>query len=183
MPLSPHEERILATLEEELRAEDPDLDAVLSQTLPSSLAARQFVPPVRHLLHLVAALISLVVAGVFFADQLGVAGMAVLTSAAVLPWLVHAARSAERRSRAVGGSGQKSKEAAWTERASSWGAMPVVAEHGAMLLVVVPILVALALMPPSWRAALGLVLTLVVLPWIILRSVRQPPGPPPTGTA
>jgi lysylphosphatidylglycerol synthetase-like protein (DUF2156 family) len=173
MPLSPHEERILATLEEELRTEDPDLAAVFDQTLPSSLTARQFLPAVRPLLQLLAALMTLVAAGVFFADRLGVPGMAALTFAAVLPWLVCATRSAERRSHAGGRPGPQPKIAVGGERPPSRGAVPIVAEHGAMLLVVLLILGALALMPPNWRAVLGLVLTLVVLPWILLRIHRQ----------
>ena len=54
-------------------------------------------------------------------------------------------------------------------RHSAWGALPTAIQYGVPLLAVVLFLVALALIPPSWRAILGVVLWLVVLPLGLLR--------------
>jgi Flp pilus assembly protein TadB len=98
-PLSPYEEKVLATLEEELRVEDPALAATLSRTPQSSSTAAPFLPPIRHVLHLLAALTGLIAVVAFAGGHLGFLGLAAVTCAAVVPWLVRTARSAERRSR------------------------------------------------------------------------------------
>jgi len=46
--LSPHEETILAAVEEELRVHDPALPAALSPTPPSSPTTPPFRPPIGH---------------------------------------------------------------------------------------------------------------------------------------
>lgn len=93
MPLSPHEERVLAGVEEQLRADAPELAAALGagpRTRPA--------PPVRPWLVLVLALAlaGLAVVGTVAGDRLGPAGLAVVTAVVAVPWLVAAARSARR---------------------------------------------------------------------------------------
>jgi hypothetical protein len=97
MPLSPHEERALAALEEELHADDPAFAAVLGAT-PS--ARRSFLPSaltLPRLFSLLAALSTLIVAGTLAGDRPVV--LAVVTVALLLPWLVWTTRSPAYRSR------------------------------------------------------------------------------------
>jgi Protein of unknown function (DUF3040) len=97
MPLSPHEERALAALEEELHADDPAFAAVLGAT-PS--ARRSFLPAALTLprvLSLLAVLSTLIAAGTVAGDRPVV--LAVITVALLLPWLVWTTRSPVRRSR------------------------------------------------------------------------------------
>jgi hypothetical protein len=47
-PLSPHEETILAAVEEELRVDDPNLSAARSPTPPSSPTTHPLRLPIRH---------------------------------------------------------------------------------------------------------------------------------------
>jgi len=91
-----------------------------------------------------------------------------VTCAAVVPWLVRTARSVGRRSRAEATSGSCG-EAAREPATSAWSALPTASRYGVLLLAVVLFLVALALAPPAWRAVLGVVLWLVVLPLGLLR--------------
>jgi hypothetical protein len=58
--------------------------------------------------------------------------------------------------------GATGREWSWT--ADSYGA----AAAGVLLFLVVA-----AVLPPSWRAVLGLVLTLGVLPWLLLRAIGR----------
>ena len=95
--------------------------------------------------------------------------MAAVTCAAVVPWLVRTARSAERRSRAEATSGAHAAKVAREPATSAWSALPTAIRYGVLLLAVVLFLVALALAPPAWRAVLGVVLWLVVLPLGLLR--------------
>ena len=60
-------------------------------------------------------------------------------------------------------------EAAREPATSAWSALPTASRYGVLLLAVVLFLVALALAPPAWRAVLGVVLWLVVLPLGLLR--------------
>ena len=168
-PLSPYEEEVLAALEEELRVEDPALAAALTRTPPSSSTAPPFLLPVRHVLHLLAALTGLIAVVAFAAGRLGVVGTAALTCTAVVPWLVRTARWAQRRSRAETTSGAEAAEVARKHVSSAWSAPPTAMQYGVPLLAVVLFLLALPLMPPSWRAVLGVVLWLVVLPLGLLR--------------
>lgn len=95
MPLSPHEERALAALEEELHADDPALAAALAAT-PS--AGRSFRPPALttlHVLSLLAALGALIAAGTVAGAQPVV--LAVVTVVLLVPWLVWTARPVGRR--------------------------------------------------------------------------------------
>jgi len=178
-PLSPYEEKVLATLEEELRVEDPALAAALSRTPPSSSTATAFLPPIRLVFHLLAALTGLIAVVAFAAGQLGVLGVAAVTCAAVVPWLVRTARSAERRSRAEATSGAHAAKVDREPATSAWSALPTAIRYGVLLLAVVLFLVALALAPPAWRAVLGVVLWLVVLPLGLLRlwAGRSSPTP------
>jgi DUF3040 family protein len=52
---------------------------------------------------------------------------------------------------------------------SAWSALPTGIRYGMPLLAVVLFLAAQPLMPPSWRAVLGVALWLVVLPLVFLR--------------
>jgi hypothetical protein len=168
-PLSPYEERVLATLEEEFRVEDPALAAALGGTPPESSTALAVLPPIRHVLLLLAALTGLIAVVALAAGRLGVLGMAVVTCAAVVPWLILTARSAERRSRADATSGAHAAEVARQPVTSSWKALPTAIRYRTLLLAVALFLAALALAPPAWRAVLGVVLWLVVLPSGLLR--------------
>jgi len=60
---------------------------------------------------------------------------------------------------------------------SAWSALPTGIQYGAPLLAVVLFLVAQPLVPPSWRAVLGVALWLVVLPvgylWFFGRTERR----------
>ena len=60
---------------------------------------------------------------------------------------------------------------------SAWSALPTGIQYGAPLLAVVLFLVAQPLVPPSWRAVLGVALWLVVLPvgylWFFGRAQRR----------
>lgn len=175
MPLSPYEMKVLATIEEELRDEDPALAAALSRTSSSSFSA--FLSPVsiRHVLLLLGALISLVAICTVFAEQLGIVGLAVLTCVAVVPWLVATVRSAEHRSRTAGGTDRKPSRVERNERGLARNAVPLAAKRGA-LLAAVSVLVALALMPHAWHAIVAFVLTLVIaawLPWLVVRVVER----------
>jgi hypothetical protein len=190
MPLSPHEEplsayeeKILAALEEEFRVEDPALDGPLSRTPPSSSITPAFPLPIRHVLYLLAALTGLIAVVAFTAAQLGILGMAVVTCAAVGPWLVWTARSAERRSHAEATSGTPAAMDARKQVTSAWGTLPTAIQYSIALLAVILFLVALALMPPSWRAILGVLFWLVVLPLGLLRlSTRWTSSTPRQGT-
>jgi hypothetical protein len=102
MPLSPHEEKALAALEEGLRAEDPAFAAVLEVTPPSSVTRPSLAgpPTMRHILGLLLALLGLIAAGTLFADRPAV--LAVVTGALLLPWLIGTARSTARRAGPAG---------------------------------------------------------------------------------
>jgi Protein of unknown function (DUF3040) len=60
---------------------------------------------------------------------------------------------------------------------SAWSALPTGIQYGTALLAVVLFLVAQPLVPPSWRAVLGVALWLVVLPvgylWFFGRTQRR----------
>jgi hypothetical protein len=176
MPLSPHEEplsayeqKVLAALEEEFRVEDPELDDVLSRTPPSPSTPPALPLSIRHVVLLLAALTGLTAVVAFTAGQLGVLGIAGVTCAAVVPWLVWTARSAERRSRAEATSVPPVAMVARNHVTSAWSALPTAIQHSIALLAVILFLIAAALMPPSWRAILGVVFWLVVLPLGLLR--------------
>jgi uncharacterized membrane protein YjgN (DUF898 family) len=175
LPLSPYEVKVLATIEKELRDEDPELAAALSRTSSPSFSA--FLSPVsiRHVLLLIGALISLVAISTVFAEQLGFVGLAVLTCVAVVPWLVTTVRSAELRSRTAGGTSRKPSKVDRNEHGRAGNAVLFAAKRGA-LLAAVSVLVALALMPHAWQAILAFGLTLVMaacLPWLIVRGVER----------
>jgi len=176
-PLSPHEQTVLAAVEEELRVEDPALAAALSQIPPSSPTTPPFRLPIRPVLHLLAALAGLIAIVAFTAGRLSVLGMAVVTCAAVVPWLIQTARSATRRSRAEARSGAQAAKIGPRPAGSTWSALPTGIQYGTALLAVVLFLVAQPLVPPSWRAVLGVALWLVVLPagylWFFGRTERR----------
>jgi hypothetical protein len=190
MPLSPHEEplsayeqKVLAAFEEEFRVEDPELDALLSRTPPSPSTPPAFPLSIRHVLLLLAALTGLTAVVALTAGQLGVLGIAAVTCAAVVPWLVWSARSAERRSHAEATSKPSAAMVARKHVTSALGALPTAIQYSIALLAVILFLIAAALMPPSWRAILGVVFWLVVLPLGLLRmSTRWSGATPRHGT-
>ena len=94
MPLTAREQRILAAIEDELGHGNPGLVAALRSGRPPS-PIRQQVPFWAGQLWVLTALLgALAVHPLLF--ELGVAGVGLLTGALVLPWLVTAARSAQR---------------------------------------------------------------------------------------
>jgi hypothetical protein len=178
-PLSAYEEKVLAALEGEFRVEDPELDAVLSRTPPSPSTAPGFPLPIRHVLVLLAALTGLTAVVAFTAGQLGVLGIAAATCAAVVPWLVWTARSAKRRSGAEATSEPSAAMVARKHVTSAWSALPTAVQYSIALLAVVLFLITAALIPPSWRAILGVVFWLVVLPLGLLRMSTRWSGATP----
>jgi hypothetical protein len=85
MPLTPHEQRALATIEDRLGADDPSLATALRRGRPAS-ELRRWVRPVAVLVA-----VSLVLAVHPLVVELDVLGVGLLTGALVLPWLVYAA--------------------------------------------------------------------------------------------
>jgi hypothetical protein len=164
MPLSPHEEKALAALEEGLRADDPAFAAALEVTLSRSRRLRTLGLPLTalHVLGLVAVLGGLITAGALAGDRPAL--LAVATGALVLPWLIGAARSAARRSLPAVGDG-----IATNHRRARRTAWPFPIGYGALSLAVALLLIALAVTPPTGRAAVGLVVTFVVAPVVALR--------------
>ena len=164
MPLSPREEEALATLEAELRATDPALAAALDSEQPprSSLLV-----PTRNalfaLVALVAALLGLITASTLLGDRLGPAATGALTLAMLVPWFVVATRVAGRPG-----------STAWVRRRGSAGlrrGRPT--GPGAVFTGAVLILSALAVLPPTGRAVVGLVFTLFLFPWFVLRALER----------
>ncbi|MGH4011430.1 MAG: DUF3040 domain-containing protein [Pseudonocardiaceae bacterium] len=96
MPLSPHEERILAAIENELSEKDPALVATFTETLSPSPALRWFPLSAHQTCLLILALLVLVTLHTLV-PQLGLAASAILTGILIVPWLVSASRAAERR--------------------------------------------------------------------------------------
>lgn len=61
--------------------------------------------------------------------------------------------------------------------AARWEQARSARRHGTAVAAVLLLLVVAAVLPPAWRAVLGLVLMLVVLPWLLLwRLERDTPG-------
>ena len=170
MPLSSHEEKALAGLAERLRADDPALAEALGRRPLTTFPTLAFPLSVRSLLGLLAALIGLVAVGAVFADQLGMLGMAAATCAAVVPWLVGAARSAGQGASAL-----------VHRRLPRWTVAALVTRPTRLIVVAVLILAALSLVPPGLRAGVGLVLTFVVLPFLVLRVALRPKRRDSTG--
>jgi Protein of unknown function (DUF3040) len=157
MSLSPYEQRALAALEENLRADDPTFAAVLAApaaptaSVPSALRARD-------VLTLLVALGGVITAGVLAAGRPAV--LAVVTGALLVPWLVVVARSAARRAH----------RAALVPLTLPWARMwaaagPRTMGSGRLASVVALLLAVLVIAPPTGRAVVGLLLTFVVAPW------------------
>ena len=164
MPLSPHEEKALAALEEGLRTDDPAFAAALEVAPTLSLRLRSLGLPLTalHVLGLVAALAGLITAGALAGDRPVL--LAVATGALVLPWLIATARSAGRLSLPAVGNG-----IAKNHRRARRTAWPLPIGYTALSLAVALLLVALAVAPPTGRAIVGLVVTFVVAPVVALR--------------
>jgi hypothetical protein len=92
MRLSPHERKILATIEDELARNSPALAVTFTETrLPLSFRQR-FPLSKAHVCLLFLALLTLVLLH-SIALGLGPAGSGVLTGALILPWLISASRA------------------------------------------------------------------------------------------
>ena len=158
MPLSPHEEKALAALEEGLRADDPRLAAVLGATpLSIGVSARpMLLLSTRPVVTLLVALLGLIAAGTLFGNRPAV--LAAATGALLLPWMIDTARSTARGPRlADPGAHGRNRRRARTARRHPIG-------YGALALGVALLLVALVVLPPTGRAVVGLGLTFVVAP-------------------
>ena len=161
MPLSPHEEKALAALEEGLRADDPTFAAVLDVAPSSARSSLHRSVPLRtaYVLLLLAALGAVIAAGTLLGDR--PAALAVVTAALVLPWVVGAALAAARQSdptvpvRRRAGGRLRGK------------ARPI--GYGAAAVAVVLLLVGLAVFTPTERALAGLAITFVVAPLAAVR--------------
>jgi hypothetical protein len=97
MPLSPHEERALAALEEGLHADDPAFAAGLAAAPPARRSLRPLAMTLPRVLSLLAALGAVIAAGTLAGDRPVV--LAVITVALLVPWLVWTARSSAHRFR------------------------------------------------------------------------------------
>ena len=84
MPLTPSERRALATIEDRLGSDDPDLASALRRGRPAP-ALRRWVRPLVAL-----AVVSLVLAVHPLVVELDPLGVGLLTGALVLPWLAYA---------------------------------------------------------------------------------------------
>jgi hypothetical protein len=51
-------------------------------------------------------------------------------------------------------------------------------DHRGLLIAVLLIILAVLLMPQSWHAVLGLLITFGLLPWLLLRTARLDPSSP-----
>ena len=85
VPLTPYEQRALATVEDRLGTDDPDLASALRRGRPAS-ELRRWVRPLVAL-----AVVALVLAVHPLVVELDPLGVGLLTGALVLPWLVYAA--------------------------------------------------------------------------------------------
>lgn len=97
MPLSPHEQRILAVVEEELREKDPEL-ADLFTRCPPPTARRRYPVSAAGLGLLVVLLLALVLVHPP-AARWGAAGVGLVTVTLVVPWIVGTARVGVRPQR------------------------------------------------------------------------------------
>jgi len=186
--VSPHERKVLATIERELRNEDPELVAVLGRTSSLPFSTSDFALSIRHVLLLLGALAGLIAVYTVLADKPGPPGLAAMTAVAVVPWIVAGAWSANRRSLAPAASDGGSDMHDDNKPGTSGDTGPLRAKRR-VLLAVVALLVILALLFPAWQPAVALALTLLAanfLPWLFVRVVERferPSGPPRTRNA
>jgi hypothetical protein len=92
MPLSPHEQQLLAEIERDLRSHDPQLAETLSVTASVSSEPARFPLCPRHLAALVALLLALILVHAI-PDNVDAAASAALTGGLILPWLASAVRT------------------------------------------------------------------------------------------
>lgn len=180
MSLSPHELEVLARIEEELRDEDPALVSALSRTPLPSPTTSTFRSPVsvRQVLLLLGALTILTALAAVLAEQLGVLGLAALTLAAIVPWLVVTARSSDDRSPGPDIATRGPRSTDRNVRGPSGRTMAPAVERGALIVAVV-VVTALVLAPSAWQPALTLTLLLLaaaLLPRLIVYVVEQIEG-------
>ncbi|WP_214401105.1 DUF3040 domain-containing protein [Pseudonocardia lacus] len=169
MSLSPHEMKVLAELEKDLRDGDPVLAEAFAQAPSSPLPVFPPRIPIGGVLLLIGALSGLAALSTFFADQLGVVGLAVLSGAAVVPWLVITARSTQRRSRATANEDDPRGSGAPGTGAPS-------PTRRRVLVAGASVVVALVLMPPAWSTAALVVLSIAAVAWLprlVVRAVEK----------
>lgn len=94
MPLSPHEQRILAAIENDLSEKDPSLVATFAETRSPWPVLQWFPLSARHTYLLILALLTLIILHTVV-PQLGLAGSAILTGMLIGPWIVIASRTAK----------------------------------------------------------------------------------------
>ena len=185
MHVSPHERKVLASIEKQLRAEDSGLAAVLDRPSSPPSSTSSFPLSTRHVLLLLGALTGLIAVYTALAEKPGLAAM---TAVAVVPWIVAGAWSAERRSSAAAASDGGSDMRDGNKPGASGGTGPLRTKRR-VLLAVVGGLVVLALVFPAWQPAVALALTLLAanfLPWLVVRVVERferSSGPPPRRSA
>ena len=188
MHVSPHERKVLASIEKQLRAEDSGLAAVLDRPSSPSSSTSAFPLSTRHVLLLLGALTGLIAVYTALAEKPGLPGLAAMTAVAVVPWIVAGAWSAKRRSLAPAASDGGSDVHDDNKPGTSGDTGPLRAKRR-VLLAVVALLVILALLFPAWQPAVALALTLLAanfLPWLVVRVVERferPSGPPPARSA
>ena len=186
--MSPHERKVLATIEKELRADDSELDAIFDRTSSPSSSTSDFPLSARHVLLLLGALTGLIVVYTVLAEKPSPPGLAAMTAVAVVPWIVAGAWSAQRRS-----SAPATPDGGWdmhdgNKPGTSGGTEPPRTKRR-VLLAAVALLVILALLFPAWQPAVALALTLLAanfLPWLVVRVVERferPSDPPRTRNA
>jgi hypothetical protein len=161
MSLSPHEVKVLAELEEDLRTEDPVLAAALRQGPPSSFSPSRPPISVGRGLALVGALTALAVLVTAYGDRLGVGGLAILSVVAVVPWLVAAVLASEHGSRSPRG-----------EHLAAGRTRPSRAKRGA-LVAAAALVASGVLLPPTWFPALVAVVAIAALaavPHLVARA-------------
>jgi len=188
MHVSPHERKVLASIEKQLRAEDSGLAAVLDRPSSPSSSTSAFPLSTRHVLLLLGALTGLIAVYTALAEKPGLPGLAAMTAVAVVPWIVAGAWSAERRSSAAAASDGGSDMRDGNKPGASGGTGPLRTKRR-VLLAVVGGLVVLALVFPAWQPAVALALTLLAanfLPWLVVRVVERferSSGPTPRRSA
>jgi hypothetical protein len=173
--VSSHERKVLATIERQLRSEDPEPAAAFGRTPSPSFSMHEFPLSISDVLLLLGALTGLIAVCSVLAGRLGSAGLAALTALAVVPWLVATAWSAGRRSPTAGGTDGGPDRGEAHECRPSGDARPVTTERR-LILAVVPLLVALAMVVPAWQPAIALVLVLLaanLLPWLVVSLVER----------
>jgi hypothetical protein len=95
MPLSPHEQQLLAAIEKDLREQDPRLARTMTRSVRRSSELPRFPLRRQHMATLGAALLALILVHAH-GGEIHPAASAALTCGLVISWLVSAARGGTR---------------------------------------------------------------------------------------